>query len=222
MKKNDRRVNRTRRALQEALQELITEKGYEAVTVEEITGRANLGRTTFYLHYRDKEDLLLESFGELVDDLFQEIAQIPLSAWKLDEAAPARQPGLTAPTSPPQSSGNTPSLVTPLRMIFQHARDNTDLYRLVLRGAGLHRVSGRLHEFIITAVHAFLHMKAEEEGVRLEMRVPMEVFSNYFASALIGMVTWWLENDTPFPVERMAEMFERLFLPGAREAIELK
>jgi hypothetical protein len=107
-------------------------------------------------------------------------------------------------------------------MIFEHARENTSLYRLVLRGEGLHRVSERLHEFIITAVHAFLQLKAEEEGVRLEMRVPMEVFSNYFASALIGMVTWWLENDTPYPVERMAEMFERLFLPGAREAIELK
>jgi hypothetical protein len=107
-------------------------------------------------------------------------------------------------------------------MIFQHAKDNADLYRLVLHGEGLQRVSGRLHEFIITAVHAFLHMKAEEEGVQLEMRVPMEVFSNYFASALIGMVTWWLENGTPYSVERMAEMFERLFLPGARTSIELK
>ena len=59
--KPDRRVNRTRRLLREALLALIMEEGYDAVTIEEITDRADLGRTTFYLHYRDKEDL---AFGE--------------------------------------------------------------------------------------------------------------------------------------------------------------
>lgn len=206
IKKIDRRVNRTRRALHEAFQALIEEKGYDAVTVEEITGRANLGRTTFYLHYRDKEDLLLEGFSELVDDLFQQIARIPLSAWRLgNEAAPG-----------------TPALVTPIRMIFQHARENAWLYRLVLRGEGLTRISSRLHEYINSAVHAFLQVKAGTEGVRFEARVPLEVFSNYFASALIGMITWWLEHNTPYPAEQMAEMFERLFMPGATEVIRVQ
>ena len=47
-KKEDRRSTRTRQALHLALLELVKEKGYEGVTVEEITARANLGRTTFY------------------------------------------------------------------------------------------------------------------------------------------------------------------------------
>jgi AcrR family transcriptional regulator len=55
----DRRVQRTRRLLQDALITLIAEKGYDAVTVQDITERANLGRTTFYTHYRSKEDLFL-------------------------------------------------------------------------------------------------------------------------------------------------------------------
>lgn len=51
-KQLDRRVRRTRRALQDSLTSLILEKGYDAVTVEDITDRADLGRTTFYLHYK--------------------------------------------------------------------------------------------------------------------------------------------------------------------------
>lgn len=215
MKRFDRRVNRTRRALQDALQELIVEKGYEAVTVEEITDRANLGRTTFYLHYRDKEDLLLEGFSELVDDLFGEIAHYPLSAW-MAVYADYTQTGESA------GRPGSPSLTTPIRMIFSHARENADLYRLVLRGEGLHRVSTRLRDFINTAVKAFLQIKTEAEGMRLETLVPIDVFSNYFAITLIGMVTWWLENDTPYPVEKMAQMFEQLFLPGARQVIQIK
>ena len=78
-KKTDRRVLRTRRALREALLSLILEQGYESVTIEEITDRADVGRTTFYLHYRDKEELLLECINGAVDDLVEEVSSIPVS-----------------------------------------------------------------------------------------------------------------------------------------------
>lgn len=55
----DRRVRRTRAALSGALVDLIIEKGYEAVTVAEIVERADVGRSTFYAHFRDKDELLL-------------------------------------------------------------------------------------------------------------------------------------------------------------------
>src|SRR5690606_22537701 len=57
----DRRVRRTRQALLQALIELTTEQGYEHVTVQGIAERANVGRTTFYAHFRDKEELLEKS-----------------------------------------------------------------------------------------------------------------------------------------------------------------
>ena len=53
----DRRVTRTRSLLQRALLKLTAEKGYEAATVEDICRQANIGRSTFYTHYRDKESL---------------------------------------------------------------------------------------------------------------------------------------------------------------------
>jgi AcrR family transcriptional regulator len=61
----DRRVQRTRKLLQEALLALILEKGYEAVTVQDIIDRANVGRSTFYAHFLDKQELFLSGFEEL-------------------------------------------------------------------------------------------------------------------------------------------------------------
>lgn len=58
-KKTDRRTSRTKKALRDALIELILEKHYDAITVQDIIDRADVGRSTFYLHFRDKEDLLI-------------------------------------------------------------------------------------------------------------------------------------------------------------------
>ena len=56
---SDRRVQRTRELLQKALVELLTERRYEAISIGDITERANVGRTTFYLHYTSKDDLFM-------------------------------------------------------------------------------------------------------------------------------------------------------------------
>lgn len=61
----DRRVTRTRRALHEALIGLILEKGYDAITVGDIVDRADVGRSTFYAHFVDKDALLLAGFSDL-------------------------------------------------------------------------------------------------------------------------------------------------------------
>ena len=61
----DRRIERTRQLLQEALIAVILEKGFEATTVQDVIDRANVGRSTFYAHFQDKEDLLLSGFEHL-------------------------------------------------------------------------------------------------------------------------------------------------------------
>ncbi len=67
MKKNtvDRRVTRTHTALREALIELILERGWEEISVQDICDRANIGRSTFYGHFTCKEELLTSAFGDL-------------------------------------------------------------------------------------------------------------------------------------------------------------
>ncbi|WP_344947699.1 TetR/AcrR family transcriptional regulator [Sphaerisporangium flaviroseum] len=63
----DRRVRRTRRAVHQALVELILEKGYDAVTVTDLINRADVGRSTFYAHFTDKQDVLFGNLDELSD-----------------------------------------------------------------------------------------------------------------------------------------------------------
>ena len=63
--KIDRRVERTRKLLQNALSELILEKGYEKVTVQDVIDHANVGRSTFYAHFESLDQLLLSGFEPL-------------------------------------------------------------------------------------------------------------------------------------------------------------
>jgi AcrR family transcriptional regulator len=67
--KNDRRSQRTRQALHDALFELMMEKGYEAISVKDIIERANVGRSTFYAHYADKDELLVSQLDRMVEML---------------------------------------------------------------------------------------------------------------------------------------------------------
>jgi AcrR family transcriptional regulator len=61
----DRRVRRTQRQLRDALVTLILERGWDAVSVQDVCARADVGRSTFYVHFADKEELLLSGFDEL-------------------------------------------------------------------------------------------------------------------------------------------------------------
>jgi AcrR family transcriptional regulator len=75
-KKIDKRIIRTRQLLTEAFFEVLEEKGFQRMTVQDITGRANVNRATFYDHYEDKADL----FNSIIDHTFQQ---------KLDNKIPA-------------------------------------------------------------------------------------------------------------------------------------
>jgi AcrR family transcriptional regulator len=69
-----RRVARTKAAIEDAFVQLVLEQGYERVAVEDICDRADLARATFYTHYPNKEAVLLSVSNRLTEDLMQRIA----------------------------------------------------------------------------------------------------------------------------------------------------
>jgi AcrR family transcriptional regulator len=71
-KKIDMRVRHTRERLGDALVELIQKKPFDTITVQDVLNRANVSRSTFYTHYRDKNDLFLSD----VDDFFEGMATV--------------------------------------------------------------------------------------------------------------------------------------------------
>src|SRR4029079_1728498 len=79
--KADRRVARTRRALKEALTDLILEGGYESGTVQDVIARADVGRSTFYAHFLDKDDLLMAILADL------EMPAPDSASWTADDPA---------------------------------------------------------------------------------------------------------------------------------------
>lgn len=77
----DRRVSKTRRALKEALTDLILETSYEGVTVQDVIDRADVGRSTFYAHFLDKDDLLMAILADL------DVPAPNRETWKPDDPA---------------------------------------------------------------------------------------------------------------------------------------
>jgi Transcriptional regulator len=71
--KTDRRIQKTRQLLKDALISLILEKGFESVTIQEILDRANVGRSTFYMHFENKYELLHSCFEEF-NEMFEKHA----------------------------------------------------------------------------------------------------------------------------------------------------
>ena len=191
--------------MRNALLELIKEKGYDPISVEEITQRANLGRATFYLHYKDKEDLLIDEFNEIVNERARTISEIPFSAWLPDLENPDR------------TTENKPA--PPLLMAFQHVANHADLYRILLKNEKSDRIFERIRKIITQAITEFMQTKVENDPIPILFEVPIDLLSAYFSGALLSCVDWWLEQETSYSPEEMTRMFQRLFFPGARKIL---
>ena len=113
----DRRVSRTRTLLQQAHVQVILKKGYEAMTIQDICDVANVGRSTFYAHYRSKDDLRRASFEHLRRLLTDRQAD----TFRAGDARDRRLGFRLA--------------------LFEHARDHLHLYRALLgtRGGAIDR-----------------------------------------------------------------------------------
>ena len=204
-RKVDRRILRTRQALRGALLELVKEKSFESISVEEITERANLGRATFYLHYKDKEDLLLEEFREIARNRVQVLSEIPVLIWKSNQG----QIELVNDQDP----------VMPLLLIFQHASQNADLYRILLRGESSKRIVGQIREIIVESINEIIRTRKQTPSPAMPPEVPVEMLAAYFSGALIGTLNWWLEQSEPMSPEDMARNFQHLFFPGVMQVM---
>lgn len=77
MEVRDRRIRRTQHLLAEALIALTLEKDYEAVTIRDITERADIGYATFFRHYRDKDELLKDVLDVVLDELIKLVCAPP-------------------------------------------------------------------------------------------------------------------------------------------------
>ena len=101
-RKPDRRIRRTRRQLFRALHDLIKEIPYDEISVSKIVNEADISRATFYLHYKDKHDLLIASLESLLAEVSETLQNSP-----------------------------SPDLQSLALQIFQHVQDHHELYQAI-------------------------------------------------------------------------------------------
>jgi AcrR family transcriptional regulator len=188
---NDRRVQRTRQLLQQALIDLMAEKSYDSITVGDITERANLGRTTFYAHYHSKEDLFLSGHRESVFNL-------SLGTLSIEH--------LLADAPPPQ-----------IETLFRQAAQNRRLYLTLMRSENAHLILRGMQNFITRDLESKLRTTFDEK----QSRIPFTLLAAYLANAYIHMVSWWLDTRSDKSPQDMALSLHRMQRAALRDALGL-
>lgn len=191
----DRRVTRTQTAIRRALIALIEERGFDALTVSDITARANINRGTFYLHYRDKYDLVEQIQAEIIGN----IERIFL------EGAPLRLEDLRSPDRP---------LPVIIRM-FEYLKDESSLMHAIIGLKGDVALQIRIKR----AIERNLELGALTGGRPLTFLVPREYLIAYLLSAHFGVVQTWLERGCEESPRAMAQILTRLSLGGPLYAL---
>ena len=215
----DRRVLKTRKLLQDALIELVTEKGYESVTIQEILDKANVGRSTFYAHFQDKEQLL-HGILERLDALFEEHKQQLLDA--MQNAGNVDNTDLTFSLSPTLS-------------LFQFVGQNHRFFRAMLGNRGYGIFAKPIYDYVFAHVHGIFTRPIHDDPVAqlhksLKMSISREKYgsleteiaAHYFVSALMGILVWWVEKDMPCTAEEIDRLFRQLAMPGFTHVLALK
>ena len=183
MTKTDRRVQRTREQLQQALIELISERAYDAITIQDIVDRANLGRTIFYLHYNSKDELFV-SCHEAIVNRFRIAPLHPLSREELlSSEAPL---GMAA--------------------AYRHLEEARPFLYSVLQGKDSLLILRRIRDRSANEIKANLQAAFPE----VDSSIPLDVLANYIAGSQIALVHWWLERRQPHTLPDLARMFQRL------------
>lgn len=184
----DRRVTRTKAAIRQALTELMEEKGFDALTVKDVTTRAQINRGTFYLHYRDKYDLLEQSEQELIRGLIAILSTI--RSFDVDHLEQSFH-----------------YIVRVIEYLGEHA----DFLKTILGPKG----DISFHSLLKTMMTEHLFEKNVVPFIKKENAlVPTEYLVAYIASAHFGIIQQWLTQGRKESPQEIASIMFKLSARG--------
>lgn len=190
----DRRVQRTRRLLQEACIDLVLEKGYSKVTVQDVLDRADIGRSTFYAHFRDKDDLLASRFDSL-HAAFEEHLKLVLD------------------NLGSEGTSQTNLLFTFLKYVEHENRLVKALFGKKSGGVRTNFMQNYLVKYIRNLLPKFAKAKLAN--------YQLDAVAEHTGNALLTLTVWWVDNDMPCSVEEVYRLMVRLLEPGLIEVLEV-
>ena len=187
-KKRDRRVERTEQLLRGALVALIKEKGFEALTVQEIIDRANVGRATFYAHFDNKDDLLVSGFEALRTSL----------------RTRQREAFTGGRTTEDRVFGFS-------REVFAHTNEYRDVFRAMVGKRSGAVVERLLHKLLIELLRKDVTVAV---GGARSREVQAEALVQFLAGALFGLLMWWLDGRGKLSEAEIESLFRKMALPA--------
>jgi AcrR family transcriptional regulator len=190
--RRDRRVERTQQLLRAALRSLIEEKGFEALTVQEIIDRANVGRATFYSHFDNKDDLLVSGF----EDLRASLKARQRDAFARGQALEDRVFGFSYD-------------------VFAHTNEYRDAFRAMVGQRSGAVVQRLLHKLLVELIREDVKRTIARTD---NPPVQTEALVHFIAGALVGVLMWWLEGRMRLSVDEVNAYFRKLALPALRAA----
>ena len=183
----DRRVLRTQQLLQTALISLIQEKGFEALSVQDIIDRANVGRATFYAHFDNKEDLLVSRLDGLRASL---------------QARQRQAPTLTDDRVFAYSHD-----------MFVHVNEHRTVFRSMVGKRSGAVIQQLFHKMLIDLVRDDVKaLMPQKAGAA----TPHEGVVQLIAGGLFGLVLWWVDGPMKLSVEDVDALFRRLAIPAVK------
>lgn len=181
----DPRARRTRQQLRAALLELARHADLDDIAVGQIAAAADVNRATFYLHYRDKDELLVDAIEALLADTAAAAAAAPTA----ELVDPAVTPGHT-------------------HDFFAALDAHAALYRRLLGPHGSTRVVAHMRDRLHAAVRHELEVRtAEPTGIAPEGTDPdpgLDTVAAFIAGAIVGVAAHWLEQTPRPPVDEVA------------------
>lgn len=198
----DLRVIRTKEAIRQALTELMEEKGFDAVTVKDITTRARINRGTFYAHYQDKYDLLEQCEQKIMQDLGGLVTK-NFAGLKSDLAD--------------RSNRHLP--IHFIVSFLEYINENKAFLKVLLGPKGDSSFQARLKEFMWKTVFA----NEQQPLIREEqLLVPSDYLISYIASAHLGVLQQWLHSDRNESPQDIARILSTITVNGPFYAAGLK
>jgi AcrR family transcriptional regulator len=194
MAKIEQQAHGTRERLQHALIELISVRGYERITIQDVAEQAGVGRTTFYLHYPSKDDLFLSCHEAIVSQFDSGLGH---SRTREELLASDASTGMTA--------------------AYQHLAEARPHLHPILQGKEGQLILRRMRERSAQATEASLQAAFADA----DSTMPVGVLANYLAGAQVSLVQWWLEKRQPYSAEVLARTFHLLRRAAIREAFRL-
>ena len=183
--KQDKRCERSKRALCEALACELNECSQEKITVSSLVERADLSRKTFYAHYKDVPDFIAQCTGDLLDELHAVLDAVKQT--NLDELFCALAQGEPYPGA---------------EAIFVFMKENATIMQAILGSNGKAAFQQRFKELIIEHLsERFLF------GIKPEIMGNLfDYYVAYSVSAQLGLAQLWLEKGMPETPAEMARI----------------